>query len=73
MCLDVALLGRTSIDHGIAAVASHGKDVIFYKAEVLRRSSKQALQLVADAVLRPVLTPEEMEEGRVCRLVAFCC
>lgn len=53
---------QANIEHGIGMTATQSKDMIVYRADALRASAREATQLIADTVIRPLFTAEELAE-----------
>ena len=49
---------------GLATSAAFNREVLLYKVDVLRGNVDAALQLIAEAVLRPKLSEEDLADGQ---------
>jgi predicted Zn-dependent peptidase len=62
---------RAGVEKGIATSVGLFRDLMFYRVDVLRSSLEPALEMLADTVLHPAFTPDEMRMCQVwyCSLV----
>jgi hypothetical protein len=61
--MDAAEVLRFTQQHGISTGSVFNQEVLLFKVDALRGSLRQAIQLLAEAVLYPRLGEEDMEEG----------